>query len=149
VKIVKNFALIFVVTMLSVTGCKAKKLTSDQLEGVWRIESSDISAPKPKGVSVSTKLALNHDGKFFATSLPSGICQIKELRPDQGISGSGTWNFTEDHRLSLDFTKIDGYAGEHLPYGAELFIQRSGADLQLLYFEGDPDESQFISFRRE
>lgn len=146
--IARVFALVLVVTMAMVAGCKTEKVRSDQLVGVWRIEGSDRIGSKP--AATATTLSLDSSGKLVAISLPSGFIRIDGMKPEQALSGTGTWSLI-DHgeRVLLVFTSIEGSNGQGLPYGAELFVQKSGSGFCLFYFDGDPDEDRRILFTRE
>lgn len=130
-------------------GCKTKDVKSDQIEGVWQMDESAHTV-----AGITTNIALNHNGTFIAAALPPGFLQLESIKPDQGVSGGGTWSLTrsdsdDEQRLRLTFSKVDGNIGKDLPYGAELFIERSGAEVRLFYFEGDPDENRRVVFHRE
>ena len=130
-------------------GCKTKDVRSDQVEGVWKIDGSTRAV-----AGTATTIALNHDGTFIATALQPGFLELESTKRDQVVSGSGTWSLKrfgsdDEQRVQLIFTKVKESSGRDLPYGAELFIQLSGAEIRLFYFDGDPDEDRRIVFYRE
>jgi hypothetical protein len=146
------YVALFVGAISLFAGCKTKSLRRDQFVGLWR---PDTGGRTPLGTaSVATTLTLDHDGTFVASSLPPGFLQPDDVKPNQMLSGSGTWSLSErggetEERLRLTFTSVAGSAGRNLPYGAELFIQKSGTEPRLFYFKGDPDENQEVVFRRD
>lgn len=144
------FALALVVAMTMFVCCKTEGLRSDQVVGVWRIEENDRVGLKP----AATTLTLDSSGKFAASALPPGFLQLEDVKPDEAPSGTRTWSLTRndserEERMRLTFTRVEGSKGRDLPYGAELFIQNSSAEARLYYFEGDPDDSRRIVFRRD
>jgi hypothetical protein len=130
-------------------GCNGNKWTSDEFEGIWRLETGS-AAPSQTAATIT----LQHDGRFLASSLPSGFLRLEDVKSGQVLSGSGTWSLTRndggrEERVRLTFTNVEGSNGRNLPYGAELFIQGSSKAPRLYYFKGDPDENQRVVFQRE
>jgi len=149
VKVTRIVDLLLLGVLMLTIGCNANKWTSDEFEGIWRPETGS-GAPS----QTSATITLQHDGRFIARSLPSGFLRLEDVKPGQGLSGSGTWSLTRndggrEERVRLTFTSVEGSKGRNLPYGAELFIQGSSKKPRLFYFKGDPDEGQRVVFRRE
>jgi hypothetical protein len=138
--------------VLLITGCKTKSWRSDQFVGIWRSETDKATASGT--APIATTLTLDSDGRFVASSLRPDFLRLEDVKPNQVISGSGTWSLTGrdsegEERLRLTFTSVEGSTGRNLPYGAELFIEGSSKEPRLVYFIGDPDENQRVAFRKD
>lgn len=145
----KTVGLLLIGVLMLTFGCNANKWTSDEFEGTWRPETDSVAPSQ-----TSATITLQHDGRFTASSLPSGFLRLEDAKSGQGLSGSGTWSLARndggrEERVRLTFTSVDGSNGRNLPYGVELFIQGSSKKPRLFYFKGDPDEAQRVVFRRE
>jgi hypothetical protein len=149
VKITKIVGRLLLGVLVLTMGCNANKWTSDEFEGIWRPETGNGVQPQ-----TPASITLQHDGRFIASSLPSGFLRLEDVKPGQVLSGDGTWSLTRndggrEERVRLTFTSVEGSTGRNLPYGAELFIQGSSKEPRLFYFKGDPDEAQRVVFRRQ
>lgn len=145
-------SLLMVGFLMLTIGCKMNKWRADEFEGAWQLESVG-GVPSQTGATGAT-FTLNHDGRFTANFLPPAFLRLEDVKTDHGITGSGTWSLTgnnggREERIRLTFTSVEGSNGRNLPYGAELFIQKSNKSPRLFYFKGDPDENQRIVFQRD
>ena len=147
----KVYVALLVAAISLTTGCKTKSWTSDEFEGIWHLETGSRATSQTASTVATFKL--EHDGRFIASSLPPDFLRLEDVKPNQVLSGSGTWSLRRDsegeERLLLTFTNVEGGTGQDLPYGAELFIQGPSRDPGLFYFIGDPDENQRVVFRRD
>jgi hypothetical protein len=129
-------------------GCKARKLTNDQLVGYWQMDSS-AKVDATAGTAVP-KFFLNGDGSFTASSLPPDFAPGIETER-LPITGGGSWQIAVvdgGNRVRLTFKRVAGDHTYSLPYGAELFPDKSGEQVRLYYYEGDPDDERRNYFTR-
>jgi hypothetical protein len=143
-----TLAALFCATSLQ-TGCNATPIRSEDVQGVWQLDHS-----VDKAVVSKPTLTLKDQGSFVADALPPGLVRLEDAGPQTLLSGSGTWSLRQFSsnprpRVVLTFDKIKGYNGRGLPYGAELFTQGAGANVQLFYSVGDPDENHRVIFQRQ
>jgi hypothetical protein len=147
-KIARILGLLLLGVAILISGCKSNKWTSDEFAGIWRMDTRNVATPQNAAM-----VALERDGRFRASSLPPGFLRLDDVKPDQVLSGKGTWSLTRndggrEERVRLTFTSVAGSNSRNLPYGAELFIQGSSKEPRLYYFNGDPDQNRRVVFRR-
>lgn len=129
-------------------GCSEAKVTAGDLVGTW-VMTEDSRQYLSEHQTASAKFVLNENGDFLASQIPSGLLYLSSKGHPSLVTGSGVWKMSqgESQQLQLEFRTLDANKSG-VPFGAQMFISGSGADIRIFYYQGDPDEGIRIKFQK-
>lgn len=143
--------LVAAICSLLIFGCTEAKVTASDLTGTWGMNEDSRQYLSASAQKATARLILKEDGTFVASQIPGGLLYFPSEGHPPLVTGGGVWKVSdhgEGQQLQLEFRTVADAKTSEVPFGTQMFILGSGADTQIFYYQGDPDEGVRIKFQK-
>lgn len=142
--------------LLPIIGCQSP-VKKDDLIGVWALGEDSRSILRKSFSDLKPSLELKNDGTFIARDLPQSLFHVRDRWQEFVVRGHGKWSLDQKQKrpaVTLHFARIENFEPSiKLPDVASVltmpvYIYHTMFAFNLYYYDGDPDESRILKFRK-